>query len=86
VVEHYHNLTLKTMFSLKYFLDGSNFEEGKIPDYIFKADDDTFVNLANLYPTIHSQTKNLGKRIFFHLPSPGFQGWGMLKRGWVAKC
>lgn len=62
MVEHYHNLTLKAMFSLKYFLDESNFEGGRNPDYLFKTDDDTFVNLVNFYPTIDLQKKNHGEK------------------------
>ncbi len=52
LVEHYQNLTLKSMFTLKYYLERSHFKNGKIPEYLFKVDDDTFINLPALKNTI----------------------------------
>ena len=46
--EHYNNLTLKTLFTLKYFLNTSNFIAPP-PKYLLKVDDDTFVNVPRLW-------------------------------------
>ena len=46
--EHYNNLTLKTLFTLKYFLNTSNFIATP-PKYLMKVDDDTFVNAPRLW-------------------------------------
>ena len=49
--EHYNNLTLKTLFTLKYFLNSSNFVTP--PKYLVKVDDDTFVNVPRLWNTLN---------------------------------
>ena len=49
--EHYNNLTLKTLFTLKYFLNTSNFIATP-PKYLMKVDDDTFVNVPYLWNTL----------------------------------
>lgn len=48
LVDHYNNLTLKTMLALKYFVNGSHFGPQEPPRYLFKVDEDAFVNLARL--------------------------------------
>ena len=52
--EHYNNLTLKTLFTLKYFLNTSNFVNEKPPKYLMKVDDDTFVNVPRLWNILES--------------------------------
>ena len=47
MVEHYNNLTLKTMQMLKYFRNVDNFENGP-PKFLVKVDDDVFLNLPFL--------------------------------------
>ena len=51
--EHYNNLTLKTLFTLKYFLNTSNFIATP-PKYLMKVDDDTFVNVPRLWNTLEN--------------------------------
>ena len=51
--EHYNNLTLKTLFTLKYFLNPSNFIAAP-PKYLMKVDDDTFVNVPRLWNLLES--------------------------------
>lgn len=47
MVEHYNNLTLKTMQMLKYFRFADNFENDP-PKFLVKVDDDVFLNLPLL--------------------------------------
>ena len=54
--EHYNNLTLKTLFTLKYFLNTSNFIATP-PKYLMKVDDDTFVNVPRLRNLLESDKK-----------------------------
>ena len=54
--EHYNNLTLKTLFTLKYFLNTSNFIATP-PKYLMKVDDDTFVNIPRLWNLLESDKK-----------------------------
>ena len=54
--EHYNNLTLKTLFTLKYFLNTSNFIDTP-PKYLMKVDDDTFVNVPRLWNLLESDKK-----------------------------
>ena len=51
--EHYNNLTLKSLFTLKYFLNTSNFIATP-PKYLMKVDDDTFVNVPRLWNLLES--------------------------------
>lgn len=59
LIDHYNNLTLKTMHMLKYFLNCSNFVEQNdtknCPKLLFKSDDDTFVNLPRLSQVLLDQ-------------------------------
>ena len=54
LIEHYDNLTLKTLYAIKFFLQTDLFEP-KPPKYLMKIDDDSFVNLPLLYQEL---TKN----------------------------
>ena len=54
--EHYNNLTLKSLFTLKYFLNTSNFIATP-PKYLMKVDDDTFVNVPRLWNLLESDKK-----------------------------
>ena len=51
--DHYNNLTLKTLFTLKYFLNSSNFAADPGPKYLAKVDDDTYANLPRLWNTLY---------------------------------
>ena len=53
-IDHYNNLTLKTFFTLKYFLNVSNFQQPPWapPKYLVKADDDSYLNLPALRRTL----------------------------------
>jgi beta-1,3-galactosyltransferase 1 len=50
--DHYNNLTLKTLFTLKYFLNTSNYADGQGPKYLAKVDSDTYLNLPLLWKTL----------------------------------
>ena len=56
MIEHYHNLTLKSLYALKFFLTKDLFGS-KQPKYMLKVDTDTIVNLPKLY----HQLKNVEK-------------------------
>ena len=60
--EHYNNLTLKTLFTLKYFLNSSNFVTP--PKYLVKVDDDTFVNVPRLWNTLNYDENSTLQTIF----------------------
>lgn len=49
LIEHYHNLTFKSLFTLKFFLDRNIFNSKNPPKYLLKADTDNIVNLPRLY-------------------------------------
>ena len=49
-VEHYHNLTLKSLYSLKLFLDDAWYPNS--PKFMLKVDVDVFVNIPKLYKEI----------------------------------
>ena len=52
--DSYNNLTLKTLFTLKYFLNSSNFASNYTgPKYLAKVDDDTYANLPRLWTTLY---------------------------------
>jgi len=61
MVEHYQNLSLKSMFTLKFYLEKGHFKSNQVPEYLFKVDDDTFINLPALKNTI-SHNKPLGRK------------------------
>ena len=62
MIDHYNNLTLKTLFTLKYFLNTSNFEtrnedgnktySAVAPQYLVKIDDDSYLNLPLLWRSL----------------------------------
>ena len=47
MIDHYNNLTLKSVFTLKFFLNESNFDEPP-PYHIMKIDNDAYLNLPQL--------------------------------------
>ena len=47
MVEHYYNLTLKSVFTLKFFINESNFDDPP-PFHLMKIDSDTYLNLPQL--------------------------------------
>ena len=48
MVDHYNNLTLKSVFTLKFFLNESNFEDSKPPFHLMKVDNDVYLNVPQL--------------------------------------
>ena len=44
LIEDYHNLTLKSLYSLKFFLCDDLFQSGTIPKYMLKVDLDVYVH------------------------------------------
>ena len=44
LIEDYHNLTLKSLYSLKFFLSDDLFPSGTIPKYLLKVDLDVYVH------------------------------------------
>ena len=60
MVDHYNNLTLKSVMMLKFFVNESNFHDYKPPYYLMKTDDDSYVNLHQLLQLLHVENlKNL---------------------------
>ena len=55
LVEHYNNLTLKSLYAIKFFLEG--FEGSLKPRFLMKVDDDNFVNLPLLYNQLVKKKK-----------------------------
>ena len=47
MVDHYNNLTLKSVFTLKFFLNESNFYDPP-PFHIMKIDNDVYLNVPQL--------------------------------------
>ena len=47
MVDHYNNLTLKSLFSLKFFLNESNFNDPP-PFHIMKIDNDIYLDVPQL--------------------------------------
>ena len=47
MVDHYNNLTLKSVFTLKFFLNTSNFDAVP-PFYLMKVDNDVYLNVPQL--------------------------------------
>jgi hypothetical protein len=62
LVEHYNNLTLKTMHMLKFFNDPENFN-GSLPQILIKVDDDIFLNLPLLIKQLSNDPIVVGKTI-----------------------
>ena len=58
LTEHYDNLTLKSLYSLKFFLSTDIFSaESTPPQYMLKVDTDTIVNLPLLYSRLTTDTR-----------------------------
>ena len=47
MVDHYNNLTLKSVFTLKFFLNESNFDDPP-PYNVMKIDNDAYLNVPQL--------------------------------------
>lgn len=47
MIDHYNNLTLKSVFTLKFFLNETNFQDPP-PNHIMKIDNDAYLNLPAL--------------------------------------
>ena len=47
MIDHYNNLTLKSVFTLKFFLNESNFDDPP-PFHLMKIDNDAYLNLPQL--------------------------------------
>ena len=56
LIEHYDNLTLKSLYAVKFFLS-ENIFISEPPKYMLKVDTDTIVNLPKLYHQITEDTK-----------------------------
>ena len=58
LIEHYDNLTLKSLYALKFFLDKDNlFSSQNQFQYLLKVDTDTIVNLPRLYHQLTTDEK-----------------------------
>ena len=53
MVDHYNNLTLKSVMMLKFFANESNFYDSLPPYYMMKTDDDSYVNVHQLLQLLH---------------------------------
>ena len=49
LIENYNNLTFKSLYTLKFFLDKEVFSSETPPEYLLKIDTDNIVNLQKLY-------------------------------------
>lgn len=58
MVDHYNNLTLKSVFTMKFFLEESNFYSPP-PYHVMKVDNDAYLNLPQLVKVL--QDKKLQK-------------------------
>ena len=65
LVEHYNNLTLKTMHMLKFFNEPKNFN-GSQPEILIKVDDDIFLNLPLLMKQLSEDPIVVGKTKVYH--------------------
>lgn len=63
MIDHYNNLTLKSVFSLKYFLNESNFQS-PAPFYMMKIDNDAYLNVPSLIEELKSEDKYPADNIF----------------------
>lgn len=63
LIENYNNLTFKSLYTLKFFLDKGIFSSGTPPEYLLKIDTDNIVNLPKLYHQLtagrYKNVKNL---------------------------
>merc|ERR1712226_961716 len=55
LIDTYQSLTLKTMYTIKFFL--KDIFTTTTPNYLMKVDDDTFVNLPLLYSQLTTDPK-----------------------------
>ena len=62
MIDHYNNLTLKSVMMLKFFANESNFHDFLPPYYLMKTDDDSYVNVPQLLQLLHVEKL---KRSFF---------------------
>ena len=53
MVDHYNNLTLKSVMMLKFSTNESNFHDSMPPYYLMKTDDDSYVNVHQLLQLLH---------------------------------
>ena len=69
-IEHYHNLTLKSMYSLKLFLNEA--WKPHPPKYMIKLDIDVFINIPKLFKEIiyNEKINNLEKFVLGHCDVP----------------
>ena len=72
MVDHYNNLTLKSVFMLKYFLNETNFYDPP-PSHVMKVDSDVYLNLPQLVKLMEEPVLNktdmylIGSRlVYFH--------------------
>ena len=72
MVDHYNNLTLKSVMMLKFFANESNFHDSLPPYYLMKTDDDSYVNVPQLLQLLHVEKL---KNSYFMLG----HRWGTLK-------
>ena len=58
MVDHYNNLTLKSVFTLKFFLNESNFNSPP-PFHMMKIDNDVYLNVPQLQFIVNDPTHML---------------------------
>ncbi|TRY79809.1 hypothetical protein TCAL_10002, partial [Tigriopus californicus] len=62
--DHYNNLTIKSLFCFKYAIETKWI---KPPEFLFKVDDDSFVNVAHLEELLNKLGSNPKKLLIGHL-------------------
>ena len=65
LVDHYNNLTLKTMHMLKFFNEPQNFN-GSLPNILIKVDDDVYLNLPLLMKQLSADPIVVGRSKVYH--------------------
>ena len=92
LVDHYNNLTLKSVFMLKYFLNESNFNDPP-PSHVMKVDSDVYLNLPQLVKLMEEPVLNktdmylIGSRfVYFHVLTGKLQFTSLDKKSFVFIC
>lgn len=58
-IDHYYNLTLKTVFTIKFFLQEGHFHpDSPLPYFVMKIDSDAYLNLPQLVKELQVLRKN----------------------------
>ena len=89
MVDHYNNLTLKSVMMLKFFANESNFHDSLPPYYLMKTDDDSYVNVYQLLQLLHVEKLKRSLFIIGHRwgtpEKPQAPNWDQTSKWFVPK-